>query len=71
MQITINNNPVEVREGMTARQILQAAGFAEEHHLALEMPDGTLMHLEDNDVVKPSPGDKFMAVPPAKKGDEQ
>lgn len=68
MQITINGNPVEFRSGMTALQLLQAAGFAGGHHLALEMTDGTLMHLDDNEVVKPSAGDKFMAIPEAKKG---
>ena len=68
MQVTVNGNPVEFREGMTAQQVLQAAGFGGEHHLALEMQDGTLMHIDDNEVVKPSPGDKFMAVPAAKKG---
>jgi hypothetical protein len=69
MEVTINNNPIDIPEGMTARQIINAAGFTEGHHLALEMPDGTLMHLDDNEVVKPSRGDRFMAVPHAKKGD--
>jgi len=68
MQIPVNGNPDEFRDGMTAMKVLQAAGFSEGHHLALEMPDGTLMHIDDNEVVKPSSGDKFIAVPAAKKG---
>ena len=71
MQISVNGNPVEFRDGMTALQVLQTAGLSEGHHLALESSDGTLMHIEDNEVLKPSPGDKFIAVPAAKKGDKR
>jgi len=69
MKVTVNDNPVETRDGMTALEVLKAAGFSSGHHLALEMPDGkTLMHLEDNEVLKPSAGDKYQAVPVAAKG---
>ncbi len=68
MRVTVNGNPVEVRDGATALEVLQAAGFASGHHLALEMSDDTLMHIDDHETVKPSPGDKFVAVPSAKKG---
>lgn len=68
MQISVNENIIEFRDGMTARQVLQAAGFSESHYLAVELGDGTLYHLEDSEVIKPSKGDKFIAVPAAKKG---
>lgn len=68
MTLVVNGNSVSARDGATAREVLQTAGFSSEHHLALEMPDGTLMHLDDNEVIKSSPGDKYVAVPAAKKG---
>ena len=68
MDVTVNGNSVNFREGMTAKQLLQTAGFGTDHHLALEMKDGTLLHIDDNEVVKPSSDDKFIAVPKAKKG---
>jgi len=68
MQITLNGNTHTVQDGATARQILTQAGFPAGHHLGVELPDGTLMHVGDNEVVKPSPGDRFQAVPSATKG---
>lgn len=68
MQITLNGNTHTVQDGATALQILAQAGFPAGHHLGVELPDGSLMHIGDNEVVKPSPDDRFRAVPSATKG---
>jgi hypothetical protein len=68
ISVKMNDNPIEISDGMTAIEILKSAGFSSGHHLALEMQDGTLMHLDDNEPVKASPGDNFIPVPVATKG---
>jgi len=68
MDIVVNDNPIKFNEGWTARRVLQEAGFSEGHHLALVQDDDTLMHIDDSEVIKLSPDDKYVAVPPASKG---